>query len=336
MADNNQDQTYSKSGNQAGKREEAFSHPKQELKELGSRFWKKFAPDPAIPSSEKSWARRSHLTTLLIYPLSLLPFPFPWEALAGIVFPLFIWLARKKNSYSGRQTLEAMYLQVILGLGYLGFNNAFSSDPDRVLLVFSYGFLFFLHLLFVSLATVKTSLGKNHSYPFSFIPLLFRKSMENRLDLAKAELGSKEEFKEFSAMLGKIDQVRNLTIQSTLNWQDLDLKKEALEFSERLAKLKTKLEEKPSFYKQIKQYLNYFPDTTSQILNQYNQLSSNSSSHSLGDGDNQSRRSQILELLKKINETTNEVLVKYDSAQSFALDVEIEAMKKNIQLGGFS
>jgi len=334
MTENNQEQSHSKSGNQASKREEAFSHPKQELKELGSRFWKKFAPDPAIPSSERSWARRAHLTTLLSYPAALLPFAFSFEALASIGFPFLVWLSRGKTSYSGRQALEAMYLQALVGFGFLGFSNAFSHD--RVLLVFSYGFMVFFHLLFLGIAVAKTSLGKNHNYPFSFIPFLFRNSMQNRLYLAKAELGKKEDFQEFKSMLDKIDQVRDLVNKTSHNWKDASLKSEADEFSFKLQKLKSKLEEKPSFYKQIKQYLNYFPDTTSQILNQYNQLSSNSLSHSLGDEENQTRRTQILELLKKINLTTNEVLVKYDSAQSFALDVEIEAMKKNIQLGGFS
>lgn len=306
-----------------------FSHPKEELKEIGKNLWKKVSPNSEIPTEEKSWARRAHLTTLLSYPAALLPFAFPFEALASIGFPFLVWLSRGKRSYSGRQSLEAMYLQTLVGLGFLGFTNAFSHD--RVLLVFSYGFMVILHLLFLGIAVAKTSLGKTHNYPFSFIPFLFRNSVQNRLTVAKAELGKKEDFQEFKSMLDKIDQVRSLVDKTSQNWKDASLRSEAEDFSSKLQKLKSKLEEKPSFYKQIKQYLNYFPDTTSQILKQYNQLDISSTD----DEETSKRKNQILELLQQINKTTADVLGKYDSAKSFALDVEIEAMKKNIQMGGF-
>ena len=68
--------------------------------------------------------------------------------------------------------MEAIYLQSILSFGYIGFGTAFSED--RVLLVFSYGFMVFFHALLLGIAVVKTSLGKNHNYPFSFFPFLFR------------------------------------------------------------------------------------------------------------------------------------------------------------------
>jgi uncharacterized Tic20 family protein len=285
---------------------------------------------PEIPQEEKAWARRSHLTTILTYPMALLPFPFTWEVLACVGFPLIIWLSRKKTSYSAKQALEAIYLQSILSFGFIGFGTAFSED--RVLLVFSYGFMVFFHALLLGIAVVKTSLGKNHSYPFSFFPFLFRMGSKSNLSIAKQTLSDKESFEEYKLYLSKLDAIQLQIASASQKWNDIDLKTQLLRYSELLALLKTKLEEKPNDYKLIRQYLNYFPETTSGILTQYNLLKTSQS----GAEDVAKRKENFLDLIKQVNSTTEQVLDKIQSSQKFALDVEIEAMKQNIRLGGFT
>lgn len=322
-----------------------------------SRFFS-FIQNP-VPKEEKVWARRSHLTTLLTYPLALLPFPFTWEVLGVMVFPFAVWLSRDKKSFSARQSLEALYLQAILSFGYIGFWNAFSHD--RVLIVFSYGFVVFLHLVLVVLATVKVSLGVEHKYPFSFIPYLFRSNQakENWREIRK-QFSDKDQFQEFRGFLERLDNYKAQIVFEVDEITDPDLRSQGRTVIESMASLRASLTENPANFRTARQYLNYFPETTAELLKKYNSISragavggtpngstTNTGNNTAGDHSHASggtartnpveekRNANLRNLLQEIQTTTDQVRAKILSSETMALDVEIQAMKKNIDYGGY-
>ncbi|TGN17121.1 5-bromo-4-chloroindolyl phosphate hydrolysis family protein [Leptospira idonii] len=285
-------------------------------------------PSEIQSSEEKRWARRAHLTTLLVYPLALLPFPFAWEALGAVALPFLLWISRPSGSYSSRQALEAMYLQTLVGLGYFGFGQAFSED--RVLFVFSYVFVAFLHLLFLGFGVFKTTIGKPHNYPFSFIPALFAsKTRKKNWNDLKKRFQNGGDFDKFKAHLEKIDSVKQTIDAEAKLLPDANLQSLANQFSVSLEDLKLRLLEDPSSYKKAEQYLNYFPETTSKILSQYNRVSRG------GEADNEKRKTELEQLLQEVIKTTKEVRGKLKADETLNLDVEITAMKKNIDFGGY-
>ncbi|WP_411824420.1 hypothetical protein [Leptospira sp. 'Mane'] len=283
-----------------------------------------------IEPEEKKWARRAHLTTLLTYPLALLPFPFSWEVLGTLVFPFVIWLSRKKSSYSAGQALEAIYLQALIAFGYIGFGNAFSGD--RTLFVFSYVFVGFLHLLFLGFGVFRSTIGKPHHYPFSFFPLLFasRSTKENWNSLKK-QFSDKVEFNEYKSYMEKFDSYK-ISIETEVKLlTDSGLQSLGNEFLHSLSDLRVKLAEDPLSYKKAKQYLNYFPETTTKILSQYNRVSRDAALAS----ENEKRKVELNQLLQEVIKTTEQVRGKLKADETLNLDVEITAMKKNIGFGGY-
>ncbi|BDA80482.1 hypothetical protein LPTSP3_g34120 [Leptospira kobayashii] len=283
-----------------------------------------------IDAEEKKWARRAHVTTLLTYPMALLPFPFSWEVLGTLIFPFVIWLSRKKTSYSAGQALEAMYLQALLAFGYIGLGNAFSGD--RVLFVFSYAFVGFLHLLLLGFGVFRTTIGKPHHYPFSFFPLLFasRSTKENWNSLKK-QFSDKVEFNEYKSYMEKFDSFKLSIEKEVKSLTDNGLQSLGNEFLHSLGDLRVKLAEDPLSYKKARQYLNYFPETTTKILNQYNRVSRDLSLA----GDNEKRKTELNQLLQEVIKTTEQVRGKLKADETLNLDVEITAMKKNIGFGGY-
>lgn len=280
-------------------------------------------------SEEKKWARRAHLTTLLTYPLALLPFPFFFTNMGAILFPFVIWLSRKKSTYSAKQALEAIYLQSILTFGFYGFGSTFAND--RVLMVFSYVFMSFLHAILLGIGVFRTSIGKPHSYPFSFFPFLFSNSTtkENWNDLKK-KIGDKEAFLEFKSQMEKLDSLRLLAEKETKSLNDIELQTLGNEYIHSLSDLRIRLTEDPLSLKKAKQFLNYFPETVSKILTQYNKVSRDETVT-----DHAKRKEELRQLLSEVIKTSEQVRNKLRADETLNLDVEITAMKKNIEFGGY-
>jgi uncharacterized Tic20 family protein len=283
-----------------------------------------------ISPDEKQWARRAHLSTLLSYPLALLPFSFSFEVLGALAFPFVIWLSRNKSSYSGRQSLEALYLQALVAFGYIGFGNAFAND--RILLVFSYVFVGILHTLMLGFGVFRTTLGKPHHYPFSFFPLLFSSgSTKENWNALKKQFSDKVEFNEYKSFMDKLDSHKSNIEKEVKLLADGSLQSLGNEFLHSLSDLRVRLAEEPLSYKKAKQYMNYFPETTSKILSQYNRVSKDPQLAA----DNEKRKSELNQLLHEVIKTTEQVRGKLKADETLNLDVEITAMKKNIEFGGY-
>lgn len=287
-----------------------------------------------VPKEERTWAKRAHLTTLLTYPLALVPLPFSWVVLGVIGLPFSVWLSRKKSSFSARQALEAIYLQSILAFGYIGFGHAFSDD--RVLLVFSYIFMSLTHIVLLGYGMVKVSLGRDHNYPFSFIPYLFRKNAgkENWKELSKA-FKEKAEFLEFKESIAKLDQFRDRIQLEVEGLNQPDLRFQGRKVLESITGLRESLLDKPNNYRISRQYLNYFPKTTAELLEKYNRIHKATISPDGEDLDSLKRNENLSQLMDEIHKTTEDVRGKIYASESLALDVEISAMKKNIDYGGY-
>ena len=278
---------------------------------------------------EKKWARRAHISTLLTYPMALLPFPFYFSSLGAMVYPFVMWLSRTKSSYSAKQSLEAMYLQALLSLGYFGFGTKFGED--RVLLVFSYVLMAFLHVIFLGIAIYRTTIGKPHHYPFSFFPLLFssHQTKENWNELKK-KFEDKIEFSEYKSQMEKLDAFRLSTEKDSKSLTDVGLQGLCNEYLHSLSDLRVKLAEDPLAYRKAKQFLNYFPETVSKILNQYIRVNQNTNTPEAD-----KRKSELNSLLSEVIKTTEQVRNKLKADETLNLDVEITAMKKNIEFGGY-
>ncbi|MCW7479920.1 DUF4870 domain-containing protein [Leptospira kanakyensis] len=276
---------------------------------------------------EKKWARRAHLSTILTYPMALLPFPFFISSLGAMVYPFVMWLSRNKSSYSAKQSLEAMYLQALLSLGFFGFGAKFGDD--RVLLVFSYVLMAFLHVVFLGIAIYRTTIGKAHHYPFSFFPLLFssNQTKENWNELKK-KFEDKVEFTEYKSQMERLDGFRLSTEKESKSLTDPSLQGLCNEYLHSLSDLRVNLAEDPLSYRKAKQFLNYFPETVSKILGQYNKLS-------VGSPDAEKRKTELNSLLSEVIKTTEQVRNKLKADETLNLDVEITAMKKNIEFGGY-
>lgn len=283
-----------------------------------------------ISKDEKQWARRAHLSTLLTYPMALLPFSFSFEALGTLAFPFIIWLSRNKSSYSGKQSLEAIYLQALVAFGYIGFGNVFGND--RILLVFSYVLVGLLHTLLLGFGVFKTSLGKPHHYPFSFFPLLFASSStKENWNALKKQFSDKVEFNEYKSFMDKLDGHKGNIEKEVKLLADTSLQSLGNEFLHSLADLRVRLAEEPLSYKKAKQYMNYFPETTSKILTQYNRVSKDPQLAA----ENEKRKTELNQLLHEVIKTTEQVRGKLKADETLNLDVEITAMKKNIEFGGY-
>ncbi|MGE8721098.1 hypothetical protein ACO2KH_08435 [Leptospira terpstrae] len=278
---------------------------------------------------EKKWARRAHLSTILTYPMALLPFPFFISSLGAMVYPFVMWLSRNKSSYSAKQSLEAMYLQALLSLGFFGFGTKFGDD--RVLLVFSYVLMAFLHVIFLGIAIYRTTIGKAHHYPFSFFPLLFssNQTKENWNELKK-KFEDKVEFTEYKSQMERLDGFRVLTEKESKSLVDSTLQGLSNEYLHSLSDLRVRLAEDPLSYRKAKQFLNYFPETVSKILSQYNKLSTD-----VGSAEAEKRKTELNSLLSEVIKTTEQVRNKLKADETLNLDVEITAMKKNIEFGGY-
>lgn len=285
--------------------------------------------DEILPE-EKQWARRAHLSTLLTYPMALLPFPFSMEVLGALAFPFVIWLSRNKSSYSGKQSLEALYLQALVAFGYVGFGNAFSED--RILLVFSYVFVAVAHLLMLGFGIFKTTLGKPHHYPFSFFPLLFASSStKQNWNELKKQFSDKVEFNEYKSFMDKLDSQKGGIEKEVKLLTDSTLLTLGNEYLHSLGDLRLRLAEEPTSYKKAKQYMNYFPETTLKILSQYNRVSKDPQLAP----ENEKRKIELNQLLHEVIKTTEQVRAKLKADETLNLDVEITAMKKNIEFGGY-
>jgi uncharacterized Tic20 family protein len=291
-------------------------------------------PEVILDKEEKTWARRAHLSTLLSYPLSFLPVFFPWVMLGNVVSPFIHFLSRKKGSYSAKQALEAVYLQSILAFIIWGVYSKFSGD--RLLLVMGIGFAFAFHLILLSIAVFKTTLGKEHHYPFSFFPALFsnKQTVEN-WKIIKGKLTNAADFTEFKSMIEKLDSFQS-ALKTELNYfVDSDLRSLGLEFENQLNEVRKRLAEEPNRYRQAKQFLQYFPETTLKVVESYNKLGFSKQSLPLEE-EGLKRRENLKSLLESLNQTSKQVNQKLMSEEAFHLDIEINALKKNVEYGGYT
>lgn len=283
---------------------------------------------------EKKWARRAHLSTLLSYPLFFLPFSFPWVVIGNIASPFLHFLSRKRGSYSAKQSLEAVYLQSLLALMIWGVFSKFSED--RFLLVFGLGGAFVLHCILLSIAIFRTTLGKEHHYPFSFFPALFqnKRTIENWKDI-KTKLSTGTDFSDYKAMIEKIDLFQS-TLKSELEqFSDPTLKSLGLEFETQLDEIRKRLSEEPIRFKQAKQFLQYFPESTLKVVQSYNKLGFSKITNQL-DEEGMKRKENLKSLFESLIQTSKQVNLKLKSEEAFHLDVEINALKKNVEYGGYT
>jgi len=276
--------------------------------------------------TERQWGRRAHLSTLFMYLGIFFPIPFPWMALGNVLSPFLIYLQRNKSSYSARQSLEALYLQAILGALYWGI---FTNYPeDRTAQIFL-GFLplSILHFVFLMIAVFKTTLGKEHHYPFSFFPRLFT-SKKTKIEWKKIQtaLGNESLFTDFRKQITNLENCIQFLEQKSLEASP-QIRNAVGGFLPELQTLKNQLLEEPKFYSNARQFLNYFPEVTMQILKQ---------SQDLASAKNPTQESKVMELFQELTKTAQSVNQKIHDQKTFHLDVEIEAMKNNLKLGGFT
>lgn len=280
-------------------------------------FWNKKNKE-SIPPEERKWARKAHLSTLLLYPLTIFPLPNPILAVLVGLLPLTIFFSRKDKEYASRQALEAVYFQSLIALGHWGIYLGFSDD--RVMFVFSSGFLALFHFFFVMIAVIRTSFGWNHSYPFSFIPYL---KLKKRIVFSNKD--KQKEFEEAIKDLMKIEDELN-----TLAKKEPHLNPYIQNLNQSFHGLRQAIHIKPEGYVYARQFLQLIPQQFLEILEKRNKLIQ------IGNQLKEQEHNQHLaELMEELQNLAIQIQNRIYKEEWNKLNIELKAMKKNLEYGGF-
>jgi len=276
---------------------------------------------------ERRWARRAHLVTLLTYPAFLLPLPFHWIGFGNVFFPFLLWLSRPKKTYSKRQALEAIYLQTLINLMLIGLHSKLGDDRTAWIFL-GLGPIVFLHLILLGFGVFRSTFGREHHYPFSFLPMLFglRQTRIQWKELKK-KFANKSDFKLFKDWMTRFIERKQEVVRLT-NSLPLEFQSLPKEFLKGLEEIEIALQNDPSQYKSITPFLETFPETVTSILKQWLELKSESKTSE--------RINMLQSFFRDLEATTEQVIQKLRSNQEFQLDIEIQAMKNSLKLGGYS
>jgi 5-bromo-4-chloroindolyl phosphate hydrolysis protein len=296
-----------------------------------------------ITEEEVTWARRSHLSLFLFYPLFLVlalkgvPLAFVIGMLGTALVPLYIWLTKgRKSRYIAHHAKEATFLQMFMAIVGGGISLLWGGDgtSGKIMEILSYLGASFYHIGATITGSIKSTYKKIFSYPLSIFKgsqptansdfeesMNELKSLEN-LDKVTAEM-LKDTLKTGSEKIREIDQL-------TARIQDASIKQKVQGIREVIVKIFENFKKDPEDIKLSKQFLSYYLDTTIKIIRKYIDLSeqkviSTDLTESLKKVDN------LLVSIKEAFETHYSKLLSNDIMD---LDVEITVMEKTMKAEG--
>lgn len=277
-----------------------------------------------ITNLDKKLARQSYLSLLLAIPAALLlPLPLWLSALVAILIPFIAWLKVIKSQYAAAAAGEVAYIQLVTAILLF----AAATIDDHALKQFARIGAFTFQLVMIVAGTVATSLGKRFHFPFNGLASLFEKvSYKLKDKRLKSRFSSSVEFTSFVSAIEVLTESRAEIESLTKNQALVDFNSELNELTtcfERIAQL---LEKNPRSAKEIRQYINYFPESVLTVLKKYIDLNPESQSKKI---------ESIKTLLNEVISTSKEISAEIVADREMALDTQVQVIKKNIELGGF-
>ena len=279
---------------------------------------------PKITNLDKKLARQSYLSLLLAIPAALfLPLPLWLSAMVAIVIPFVAWLKVIKSQYAAAAAGEVAYIQLVTAVLLFGA----ATIDDHALKQFARIGAFAFQVIMILAGIIATSLGKRFHFPFNGLASFFEnvsfKLKDKRL---KTKFSSTVEFDSYVSAIEVLTESRaeieSLTKNQALIAFSSELKELTVCF-ERIAQL---LEKSPRSAKEIRQYINYFPESVLTVLKKYIDLNSDSQSKKV---------ESIKTLLNEVIGTSKEISAEIIADREMALDTQVQVIKKNIELGGF-
>ncbi len=283
---------------------------------------------------EQSKARGFHLLSLLTYPLALLPiFNLPTAALAAALAPILGWFTSKEEKYSKEQAQEAVFFQIVLAVLFSGVAWSFGGAEvaDKFLRFLGYAGIGVFHVISLIVASITTSYGKDFKHLFS----------PRRLFSKKRELSPEEEqylqneldnvSKKIYVEVMKLCETRTEQI-ATLSTKILDYntKSKANAIIEQLHKLLDNFRKDPRDLPPSRHFMMYTLDNLVRILTKYVDLQNETH-----------KNPEIQTILEKVPPTLDAIYsalekhyIKMLENDIIDLDVDLEVMQKNIEMGG--
>ncbi|MCX7998737.1 MAG: 5-bromo-4-chloroindolyl phosphate hydrolysis family protein [Leptospiraceae bacterium] len=283
---------------------------------------------------EQAKARSAHLFSLLTYPLSILPIlNLPLAALSTALAPLLVWFTNKKEKYVGEQAGEAIFFQIVLAAFFSIFTWSFGGNEasDKFLKYLGYFGVSLFHLVSLLVASISTSYGKDFKHLFS--PRRFfskkRELTEEEEKYLKNELDnvSKKIYIEVMKLCeSRTDEVASLSTKIL----DYKIKSKANAILEQLHKLLDNFRKDPRDLPPSRHFMMYTLDSLVRILTKYVDLQNEAP-----------KNPEIQNILEKVEPTLDAIQTALEKHYAkmlendiIDLDVDLEVMQKNIEMGG--
>lgn len=283
---------------------------------------------------EQSKSRWFHLVSLFTYPLALLPiFNLPIAALTTALAPIIGWFTSKDEKYAREQATEAIFFQIVLAALFSGVAWSFGGTEvsDKFLRFLGYSGVGVFHIISLIVASITTSYGKDFKHLFS----------PRRLFSKKRELSPEEEkylqneldnvSKKIYVEVMKICETRTEQI-ATLSTKILDynVKSKANAIVEQLNKLLDNFRKDPRDLPPSRHFMMYTLDSLVRILTKYVDLQNEAAKNP----EIQNTLEKVLPTLDAIHSALEKHYLKMLENDIIDLDVDLEVMQKNIEMGG--
>ena len=279
---------------------------------------------PTITNLDKKLARDGYLSLLLTVPAALLlPFPLWLSAALVTIIPFFVWLRVIKSPFAASATGEAAYLQILISALLFGA----SAIDDHALKQFARIGIFIAQTSMIALGIITTYLGKRFHFPFNGLASFFEKISHSLKDKRlKSKFTSSVEYDSYLSAVNVLTSSRAEIESLSKNTALLTFKTELNQLNKCFEKISILLEKSPKSANEIRQYINYFPESVLTVLKKYIDLNEASQDE---------RAESIRTLLHEVVSTSQEIAAEIVADKVMALDTQVQVIKKNIELGGF-
>ncbi len=295
-----------------------------------------------ISEEEVKWARGSHLSLLLFYPLVIIllsksvAFSFPIAMLAVLLFPILILFTKgRKSGFVAIHAKEAIFLQLVGAMLSYGVHLLWpgAETVNRLMQVLSFSGISLYHFGAVVAGSIKSTYKKIISFPFS----IFKKGKipKDSFEQSMDELKSLENVDKVTAQLLqetlKIGKEKVSQIDSLLpRIKEEAVKNHVVEIREWIVKIFENFAKDPADIKVSRQFLTYYLDTTVKIIRKYIELSD----QKVISPELQESLSRVDGLLVEVKKAFSNHYDKLLLNDKMDLDAEITVMEKTIKLEG--
>lgn len=293
--------------------------------------------DDKLNSEEKSWTRKSHLSTLLTYILPIVPqISLGVSALVSLVAPALIWLTKGTESkHIKQQAKESFFMQLILALSLNAIPLIWTDGSSTLTKTVMYGSVFLFHIINL-IRAFYNSFSDSRKDPFYYPLSIFRTWDEYRLKKGEEEqilskFTDPSTLKMYKEVL-QVSKKRSIEIRElSAKIKDQNIRKKVEEISQVVFKIFENFKNDPRDVQVSRQILMYYLETTVTILRKYVELSS----QNVQSEEVENSLQKVRGLLDSIKEAFEKHYLKLLSNDVMELDTEVAVMEKTMKMEGF-